>query len=198
MEPGTFLTKMISNASIYRLNMVSDLQSLFGLQPPCHVMYLSQQYSLPLAETRNPPPIPPRLDSYTLLVSQDRRYLFMTPCFLTTGIPPWPKQSAKPWKTLVKTLPLSACGGAQAGKWRRDASPGCRRWWSPAHCSQRYGAPCSRHSINRHYWRPTLRNTYFTQCCGSRSGLKYFFDHWIWDRCFSNPIFLRVYRQFFG
>jgi hypothetical protein len=35
-----------------------------------------------LAETPQPPPLPPHLGSYTrsLLVSQDRRHLFVTPC----------------------------------------------------------------------------------------------------------------------
>ncbi len=55
----------------HRLNMELNLQSLFGL----HVTWCEQLY--PLAET----PHPQHLDSYTraLLVSQDRRHLFLTP-----------------------------------------------------------------------------------------------------------------------
>jgi hypothetical protein len=50
-----------------------DLQSLF------EVCVYVQLYSL--AETPQPQPLPPHLVSYTraLLVSQDRRHLFMTP-----------------------------------------------------------------------------------------------------------------------
>ncbi len=53
-----------------RLNMKLDLQSFFGL----HVQLFS------LAEAPQPPPPPAHLGSYTkaLLVSQDRRHLFVT------------------------------------------------------------------------------------------------------------------------
>ena len=56
--------------------MEVDLQSLFGL----HVTWCAQLYSL--AETPQLPPSP-HLDSYTraLLVSQDRRHLFVTPWY---------------------------------------------------------------------------------------------------------------------
>jgi hypothetical protein len=59
----------------HRLNMELDLQSLFGL----HV-YTVQLYSL--SETPHPPP--PYFGTYTraLLVIQDRRHLFVTPCVL--------------------------------------------------------------------------------------------------------------------
>ncbi len=59
-----------------RLNMEVDLQSLFGI----HVTWCAQLYSL--AEAPQPPPIPPLWDSYTraLLVSKNRRHLFVTPC----------------------------------------------------------------------------------------------------------------------
>jgi hypothetical protein len=56
-----------------RLNMELDLQSLFRLRV----------HSCPhwLRLHSPPPPIPPHLGSYTraLLVSQDRRHLFVTP-----------------------------------------------------------------------------------------------------------------------
>jgi hypothetical protein len=56
----------------HRLNMEVDLQKL--IWAPC-----AQLYSF--AETPQLPPIPPHWDSYTraLLVSQDRRHLFVTP-----------------------------------------------------------------------------------------------------------------------
>jgi hypothetical protein len=58
-------------AAYHKLNMELDLKSLFGLL---------QLYSL--AETPQPTPCPPHLGSYTrvLLVSQNRRHLFVTPC----------------------------------------------------------------------------------------------------------------------
>ncbi len=54
----------------HRLNMELDLSSLFGLYSSCTA-------EAPSA----PPPHPPHLGSYTrtLLVSQDRRHLFVTP-----------------------------------------------------------------------------------------------------------------------
>jgi hypothetical protein len=58
----------------YRLNMELDLQSLFGLL---------QLFSLAETPQLPPPPHPsPHLGSYTrvLLVSQDRRHFFVTPC----------------------------------------------------------------------------------------------------------------------
>jgi hypothetical protein len=57
-------------------NMEGDLHSLFGL----HVTWCAQLYSL--AETPQLPPLPPHRDSYTraLLVSKDRRHLFVSPC----------------------------------------------------------------------------------------------------------------------
>ncbi len=60
---------------LHRLNVEVDLQSLFGL----HVTSCAQLYSL--AETPELLPIPPHWDSYTraLLVSKDRRHLFVTP-----------------------------------------------------------------------------------------------------------------------
>jgi hypothetical protein len=61
----------------HRFNMELDLQSLFGLH-----LYL---YSL--AESPQLP-LPPHLGSYTraLLVSQDRRHLFVTPCLQMTTL----------------------------------------------------------------------------------------------------------------
>jgi hypothetical protein len=58
----------------YWLNMEVDIHSLFGL----HVTGCAHLYSL--AENRQPPP--PHWDSYTraLLVSKDRRHLFVTFC----------------------------------------------------------------------------------------------------------------------
>jgi hypothetical protein len=67
----------IAGGIYHRLNMEVDLQSSFGL----HVTWCAQLYSL--GETPQPPPPPntPHLDSYTraLLVSKDRRHLFVTP-----------------------------------------------------------------------------------------------------------------------
>ncbi len=142
-------------------------------------MYGTQLYSLAEAPQQHLPPPPRGLDLYkrALLISQDRRHLFMTPCFLTTGTPPWPEQSSKPGRP-VEDLPRSVCGGAQAARWRRDASPGCRRWWSPAHCSPRYGAPCSQHSITAN--RVPLYSVL-------RIRAPVLFDSWIRDRFFSNP-----------
>jgi hypothetical protein len=56
-----------------RLNVELELKSLFGL----HV-HSCTHWPRP----RNPPPPHPHLGSYTraLLVSQDRRHLFVTPC----------------------------------------------------------------------------------------------------------------------
>ncbi len=56
-----------------RLNMVLDLQSLFGL------LWTSVLIGWDLAT----PPLNPHLSLYTraLLVSQDRKHLFVTPCF---------------------------------------------------------------------------------------------------------------------
>ncbi len=66
--------------SMHRLNLEVDLQSLFGL----HVTWCAQLHSL----TDTPQlPLPPALglqDLYTILVSRDRRHLFVTPsvtCF---------------------------------------------------------------------------------------------------------------------
>jgi hypothetical protein len=55
----------------HRLNMVLDLQSLFGLHAHSYTHWL---------RCRNPPP-PSHLGSNTrtLLVSQERRHLFVTP-----------------------------------------------------------------------------------------------------------------------
>ncbi len=55
----------------HRLNMESDLQSLFGLL--CTAVLIGWDPGTP--------PLPPHLGSYTsaLLVSQDRRHLFVTP-----------------------------------------------------------------------------------------------------------------------
>ncbi len=60
-------------ASIHRLNMKLDLQSLFGLR------YIAVLIGWDAAT----PPLPTHLGSCTraLLVSQDRRHLFVTPCF---------------------------------------------------------------------------------------------------------------------
>jgi hypothetical protein len=57
--------------------MESDLQSLFGLHVYSCIHWLRPRKSQP------PPPNPPHLGSYTraLLVSQDRRHLFVTPWF---------------------------------------------------------------------------------------------------------------------
>ncbi len=71
---------MISSSSIsaptHRLNMEVDLQSLFGL----HVTWWAQLFSL--AETPQLPPSPRIWTRKTraLLVSKDRRHLFLTPC----------------------------------------------------------------------------------------------------------------------
>ncbi len=63
----------------HRLNMELDLQSIFGF----HVTWCAQLYSL--AVTRQPP-IPQHLSSYTraLLISQDRRHLFVAPWIMCT------------------------------------------------------------------------------------------------------------------
>ncbi len=73
------ITFMISSSSIsaptHRLNMKVDLQSLFGL----HVTWCAQLFSL--AETPQLPPSPRIWTRITraLLVSKDRRHLFVTP-----------------------------------------------------------------------------------------------------------------------
>ncbi len=58
-----------------RLNMELDLQNLFGLHVHSTTHWPTPRYH---------PYFPPHLISYTraLLVSQDRRHLFVTPCFL--------------------------------------------------------------------------------------------------------------------
>jgi hypothetical protein len=58
----------------YGLNMEFDLQSLFGLHVHSCTHWLKPR------KCRNIPPVPPHLGSYTrvLLVSQDRRHLFVT------------------------------------------------------------------------------------------------------------------------
>ncbi len=68
---GTFLQRDFFPGSGHRLNMALDLQSLFGLHVHSCTHWL---------RPRNPPPSP-HLGSYTraLLVSQDRRHLFVTP-----------------------------------------------------------------------------------------------------------------------
>jgi hypothetical protein len=69
---GNFVTVKDSKQIVYRLHLhIGYIWSLFGL--------------LCTAETTLPPPLPPHLDSYTmaLLVSQDRRHLFVTPCIFT-------------------------------------------------------------------------------------------------------------------
>ncbi len=58
---------------LHRLNMEVDIQSLFGL----YVTWCVQLYSL--AETPQPPPIGTRI-TRALLVSKDRRHLFVTTC----------------------------------------------------------------------------------------------------------------------
>jgi len=74
----------------HRLNMQVDFQSLFGL----HVPWCAQLYSL--AEIPQSPP--PHLGSYTmaLLVSQDRRHLFVTP-----------------WAILTETLKVTVLGAVE-------------------------------------------------------------------------------------
>ncbi len=71
----------------HRLNMELDLQSLFGLHVHSFTHWLSP---------RDPPPPPPHLGLYTraLLVSQDRRHLFVTPLVgtLRTCSVPVPEQ----------------------------------------------------------------------------------------------------------
>jgi len=61
------------NMNNHRLNMEWDIQSLFGLQ--CTAVLIGW---VPATL----PPLSPHLGSYTraLLISQDRRHLFVTPC----------------------------------------------------------------------------------------------------------------------
>jgi hypothetical protein len=68
------LRKLTRVASEHRLNMKLNLQSLFGLL--C-TLYSCTHWLRPATN-----PLPPHLGSYTraLLVSQDRRHLFATPC----------------------------------------------------------------------------------------------------------------------
>ncbi len=75
--------------SPHRLKIELDLKSLFGLHAPC-----AQVYSLDESETLQPPPPPRRLGSYTraMLVSQDRRLLFVTPCTMWTSLVVWVKK----------------------------------------------------------------------------------------------------------
>ncbi len=74
---GDFLPINSSNVSHHRLNMEVDLQSLFGL----NVTWCAQLFSL--AETPQLPHSPRSWTRITraLLVSKDRRHLFVTLCF---------------------------------------------------------------------------------------------------------------------
>ncbi len=69
----------------HRLNLEVDLQSLFGL----HVTWCAQLYTL--AETPQLPPSPPIWIRITraLLVSQDRRQLFVTPWLFSLFVIPF-------------------------------------------------------------------------------------------------------------
>jgi hypothetical protein len=87
--------------------MEFDLQSFFGLRVP------SCMYSLAELRPRNPPTLPPHFGLYTraLLVSQDRRHLYVTPLGLAELQlqHPW-VQSQKPptqWnlKAVDETVP---------------------------------------------------------------------------------------------
>jgi hypothetical protein len=84
--------------------MELDLQSLFGL----HVKWCAHCTTVySLADTPEPPALPPHFGgSYTraLLVSQDRRHLFVTPCLnLSNGrVPPLWK------KNIIIFLPVNA------------------------------------------------------------------------------------------
>ncbi len=68
---------LLSVQAAHRLNIELDFQSLFGL-------LCIQLYSL--AEIPQLPPFPMHLGSYmmAILVSQERRHLFVTPCLQTT------------------------------------------------------------------------------------------------------------------
>jgi hypothetical protein len=92
--------------------MEVDLQSLFGL----HVTWCAQLHSL--ADTPQLPPPPPLLDSYTraaLLVSKDRRHLFVTPWTLPTVSE---LQLCPEWLAFVPCTPDMDCGvGEGDGKY---------------------------------------------------------------------------------
>jgi hypothetical protein len=71
----------VKDGAFHRLKMELDLQSLFGLHVHSYTHWLRPRNLQPL-------PIPPHLGSYTrtLLVSQGRRYLFVTPrCYWKKG-----------------------------------------------------------------------------------------------------------------
>ncbi len=72
------------DCSTHKLNMESDLQSLFGLL--CSAVLIDWEPATP--------PLPPHFGSYTraLLVSQDRRHFFVTP-WLNLSPPPLPHLS---------------------------------------------------------------------------------------------------------
>ncbi len=83
--------------------MELDLQSLFGL----HVTWCAQLYSLTEPQQPLPHPIPPHLDSYrgALLVSKDRRQLFVTPDCTVYKMPHMSKKNLRwLWKDCYDLL----------------------------------------------------------------------------------------------
>jgi hypothetical protein len=110
--------------ALNRLNIELDLQSLFGL-------LRIQLNSLAETPQPSPPPLPPYLGSYTraLLVSQDRRHLFVTlwnPPFSAATKEEvverrWSQQIVQRWR--LQQVGFGKCWGG-----RRNPPLGGRRW----------------------------------------------------------------------
>jgi hypothetical protein len=100
-----FLTTLRKSKSPNTIGMELDLQSIFGLQVHRCTHWLRPR-------NPNPPPLPllPHFGSYkrALLVSQDRRHLFVTPCLILTGGSAhlWKQRSVKQKLTIGISLYL--------------------------------------------------------------------------------------------
>ncbi len=97
----------------HRLNMELDLQSLFGL------LYTPVLIGWDPATPR----LPPHLGSYTraLLVSQDRRHLFVTPMKIPGGPETGSRENPR---DAHRVDPRPACGRWGGSRWSSSRGPG--------------------------------------------------------------------------
>jgi hypothetical protein len=99
----------------HKLNMELDLQSLFGLHVQCTALLIGCAEKIQKIRFRpsNPPPPPIGLiyGTRTLLVSQDRQHLFVTPCVppSTTTNPGAGKYKKQPFPYSLYVLLLYGC-----------------------------------------------------------------------------------------